>query len=224
MLSTHRLVTNLCFHGVGEPRRALEPGEGRYWITPTVLEGVLDLVAGRDDVTLSFDDGNVSDVETGLPALVDRGLTAEFFLLAGRLDGRGSLSRGAVKELVDAGMSIGSHGMHHVSWREAVGSEREAELGTARSVLADVAGRPVDTAACPLGLYDRQVLADLRRRGYVRVMTSDRSRARVEAWLQPRYSLTADDDVSSVRGLLDGVDPVPQRVVSALKRTVKRWR
>lgn len=41
---------------------------------------VLEAVAKRSDVRISFDDGNASDVEVALPRLVD--LTAEFFLPA----------------------------------------------------------------------------------------------------------------------------------------------
>ena len=40
---------------------------------------------------ISFDDGNASDLEIGLPALLERGLTATFFVLAGRLGRPGSL-------------------------------------------------------------------------------------------------------------------------------------
>ena len=48
---------------------------------------------------LSFDDGNSSDVEIALPALRERGLPRRFFVVAGRLDRPGSLSRDDVREL-----------------------------------------------------------------------------------------------------------------------------
>ena len=79
-------VTNICFHGVGRPQRALEPGEADYWISTTLFLELLDAVMGRDDVRVSFDDGNLSDIAIALPALIERDLRAEFFVLAGRLD------------------------------------------------------------------------------------------------------------------------------------------
>jgi len=196
-------MLNLCFHGVGSPRRALEPGEGHYWIGRGLFHDVLDLAVSRPDVRLSFDDGNDSDAVEALPALRDRGLVAEFYVLAGRIDQPGSLASSQLRELAEDGMAIGSHGMHHRSWRHLSEAEAAQEFGRARRLLSDAVGRDVDTAACPLGAYDRWVLRRLRREGFVRVMTSDRAAARSGRWLQPRYSVRAEDTVASIRELLD---------------------
>jgi peptidoglycan/xylan/chitin deacetylase (PgdA/CDA1 family) len=217
-------VVNLCFHGIGEPDREREAGEAAYWISEGQYLQTLDQVVGRDDVRLSFDDGNHSDLEIGLPALLERGLVAEFFLLAGRLDQPGSLSRTDVRLLQQAGMRIGSHGMHHRSWREVGGADIDAELGVARTLIEEAGDVKVDTAACPLGLYDRRVLGELRRRGYRRVMTSDRAVARPDAWLQPRFSLRAMDDRDSVQRILDDVPTVTSRLGSRARVLVKSLR
>lgn len=58
---------------------------------------MLDVVVGRPDVQITFDVGNAFDVETGLPKLVERGLSAEFFVLAGLLGERGRVPE--VREL-----------------------------------------------------------------------------------------------------------------------------
>ena len=105
---TDQRLVNVCFHGIGEPSRELEPGEARYWITTQQFESILDEIATWPTLRISFDDGNRSDIEYGLPALVERGLTATFFVLAGRLTTPGSLDAAAVAELRDAGMTIGS--------------------------------------------------------------------------------------------------------------------
>ena len=110
-------VVNLCFHGIGTPARDTEPGEDAYWISTDLYRRVLDVVAEDPHVRISFDDGNASDVEIGLPGLVERGLTATFFVLAGRLDQPGSLAVDDVRALATAGMRIGSHGMDHRPWR-----------------------------------------------------------------------------------------------------------
>ena len=215
-------VINLCFHGIGAPQRPLEPGEAPYWIGSAVFEAVLDEVADRTDVVLSFDDGNASDHDIGLEALLARGLTATFFVLAGRLDAVGSLSRSQVVALRDAGLRIGTHGMDHRPWRGLDPTIRERELVQARDVLADLVGEPVTEAALPLGQYDRALLGDLKRLGYQRVHPSDRRRAASSAWLQPRFSLREHDTLQSVRH--DMLTPQPWlarargTVVGAIKR------
>lgn len=190
---------NICFHGVGEPARALEEGEAPYWVTREAFHRILDEVVTWPRAVISFDDGNASDVEIALPALVERGLTATFFVLAGRLDQAGSLSRYDVRALRGAGMGVGTHGMDHRPWRGMPSGARDLELVTARAMIAEVSGAPVVEAACPLGRYDRRLLGDLRRLGYQRVHTSDRRPARSSSWLQPRFSVVADDTVESLR-------------------------
>jgi peptidoglycan/xylan/chitin deacetylase (PgdA/CDA1 family) len=191
---------NVCFHGVGTPRRELEPDEDLYWVTQRQFLDILDDLTGwQQQVRVSFDDGNSSDVDIALPALAERGLRADFFVLAGRLHSPGSLGEDDVRELRRNGMQIGTHGMAHRSWRGMDPATCQQELVVARESLAEVAGTPIDAAACPLGQYDRRVLADLRRLGYARVYTSDRRHARRGAWLQPRFSVRSHDTVESVR-------------------------
>lgn len=196
---TNGTVINICFHGVGTPQRELEPGEDRYWVGEDLFLAVLDEVRTWPAVRLSFDDGNASDVEIGLPALIERDLTADFFVLVSRLESEGSLDEKAVRQLHDNGMSIGSHGMWHRPWRGMDAATSDAELVQARDRLAAVVGTAVDAAACPLGRYDRELLGRMRRLGYTRVFTSDRRRARADAWLQPRYSVRCDDTPASLR-------------------------
>jgi peptidoglycan/xylan/chitin deacetylase (PgdA/CDA1 family) len=217
-------VVNICFHGVGTPARELEPDEDAYWITEDDFAAVLDMAAERPDVRLSFDDGNASDVAIGLPGLVARGLTATFFLLAGRVGQPGSVDAAGVRALAEAGMTVGSHGMAHRPWVDVSGADRDAELREARDRLSTWAGAPVEVAACPLGRYDRHVLADLRELGYRHVFTSDRRRSRAGDWLQHRYSVRRDDTPATLR--LDVLDPPSplDRGVAALKGKVKAWR
>jgi peptidoglycan/xylan/chitin deacetylase (PgdA/CDA1 family) len=192
-------VINICFHGVGTAQRELEPGEDRYWISEDLFHAVLDEVRTWPAVRISFDDGNTSDVEIGLPALLRRDLRADFFVLASRLESAGSLDEGAVRQLHRDGMTIGSHGMWHRAWRGMDAATTRDELVEARDRLAVVAGAEVGMAACPLGRYDRELIGKMRRLGYTRVFTSDRRGARADAWLQPRYSVRRDDTPESLR-------------------------
>ncbi|SDU84271.1 Polysaccharide deacetylase [Microlunatus sagamiharensis] len=217
-------MINLCFHGVGAPARPLETDEAGYWIEEGLFAEVLDEVRDRRDVSISFDDGNASDVEIALPALRRRGLRATFFALAGRLDEPGSLGREDLRLLRREGMAVGSHGMDHVPWRGLGPERQEREWVTARTVIEEAARHPVVEAALPLGRYDRRTLAGLRRLGYARVHSSDRRPALPGSWLVPRYSVTASDDLASVRAqILTG--PAPRRrALLELKGFAKRVR
>src|SRR5207342_3607508 len=102
------------------------------------FDQVLDAVVGRPDVQLTFDDGNASDVEIALPSLLERGLSAEFFVLAGLLGEPGRLAADDVRELHGAGMRVGSHGWAHRDWRRIDPSLHAREFSDARQVLAEL--------------------------------------------------------------------------------------
>jgi peptidoglycan/xylan/chitin deacetylase (PgdA/CDA1 family) len=221
---TARYVVNITVHGIGPPSRKLDAGEDQTWVSIAQFERVLDGVAERADVRLTFDDGNESDVEVALPRLVERGLTAEFFLLAGMLGKRGRVDQAGVRALLDAGMAIGSHGWSHRDWRGVDNAQARQELDDARRVLSDLTGRPVSRVAIPFGSYDRHVLRRLQAAGVTRAYTSDGGRARPDAWLQARTSLRHDMDVACITRVLDPDTSLTRRARGSAARAVKRLR
>jgi peptidoglycan/xylan/chitin deacetylase (PgdA/CDA1 family) len=221
---TSGAITGICFHGIGEPMAALEPDWHEFFVSASLFLAVLDEAAARPGISLTFDDGYASDVEVALPALRERGLTATFFPVAGKLGQPGYLDAAGVRALSAAGMPVGSHGMRHRSWRDLGAEAEHEELAVARSLIGSAAQAPVRAAACPFGSYDRRVLGALRRNGYEHVFTSDRRRARAGAWLQPRYSILRSDTLGSIRENILAPRPVVERVRCAAAARVKAWR
>jgi len=217
-------VVNLTVHGVGPAPRQLDPDEDGTWVSVDRFERVLDAVTGRDDVVITFDDGNASDVDIALPRLLDRKLTAEFFLPAGLLGQPGRLDYAGVRQLLRAGMSIGSHGWAHVNWRGLDPQRARQEMVEAHRVLDELTGQRVTRVAVPFGSYDRHVLRRLRQAHVTRVYTSDGGRARPGSWLQSRNSLRHDLDAEWIDGVLNSVPPLPARMKKLAARTVKRMR
>ena len=217
-------IVGLCFHGIGTPARFLETDAADYFITRDLFLALLDRVMNIAGVDLTFDDGYASDLEIALPALTDRGLSATFFPLAGRLDTPGHVSAEGVRKLADTGMQIGSHGMRHRSWRGLDAAAGDEELAIARDVIARACGRPVTKAAIPFGDYDRRTLAALRRAEYAQVFTSDRRRAGPGEWLQPRYSVQRDDTIQTVQDKILAPRPWRERMRAGLASQVKALR
>jgi peptidoglycan/xylan/chitin deacetylase (PgdA/CDA1 family) len=215
---------NLTFHGVGDHERALYPGEDDVWVRADQFVSVLDWAADRDDVHVTFDDGNASDVRYALPALTARGMTATFFVVAARIGEPEFLDAADIVALRDAGMTIGCHGMCHRRWRHLDADSVHEETVAARRILEDIVEGPVMTASCPFGTYDRRVLETLRRSGYRRVFTSDGGPARPEAWLQARTTIGADHRGEHLDRLVGG-DPTRLRTARRnLRKAAKRWR
>jgi peptidoglycan/xylan/chitin deacetylase (PgdA/CDA1 family) len=220
------IVINLCFHGIGRPGRALEPDEEMYWVEPAQFDELLAAIRADARVRITFDDGNASDAGYALPSLLRHGLRGTFFVVAGRLDAAGSLSRGEVRELVRAGMSVGSHGLEHRPWRTVSDQDLQAELGEAADIIAATTGQPVREVACPFGSYDRRVLTAIRRHGFDRVYTVDgRAAAKPNAWLQSRYTIGRRDtaaDIERLRRAPQG--SAGEAAVRSVKGLIKRLR
>ncbi len=215
------LVLN--FHCIGIPRRKLADGEEDVCVDRAQFLEILDAIAGRSDVHLTFDDGNSSDVSEALPELIRRGWRAEFFVCPARFGTPGFVSEDDVRELHLAGMSLGSHGMDHVQWRRLRQPSMEREIVQAKQVLEDALQAPVDAAACPFGEYDRRTLSALRTAGFNRVYTSDGGRASSRDWLLARNTVRRSDSAESVERMLNGSDERPSPVNRA-KRWVKQRR
>lgn len=217
-------LVHVLFHGIGTPGPGVTAAEQPYFVGRDLLCAVLDDLREQPGLEVSFDDGFESDLSVVLPALLERGMRARFFPLAGYLGRPGRLDSGGIRELAAAGMGIGSHGMRHRSWRGLDPAARREELVEARRLLSAAAGTTVDTAACPFGDYDRGALAALREQGYRAVYTSDRRRARRGAWLQPRYSVRRGDTLQTVRDQILAAPPASRRARSAVTARLKAWR
>jgi peptidoglycan/xylan/chitin deacetylase (PgdA/CDA1 family) len=215
---------NLTFHGIGEPTRRLDRGETDVWVSQPQFASLLDRVADRNDVAITLDDGNVSDLELALPALRERGLTATFFVVAGRLGTPAFLDEDGVRELAAAGMEIGCHGLRHRPWRGLDAAALREELVDARAILERTVGRPITRAACPFGSYDRRVLRTLRACGYRHVYTSDRGTVRQSEFLQVRNSVGPSDGAALLEQIARLETPVHRALRRRTKLAIKRWR
>ena len=112
----------LGLHGIGSPEHGVTEDERSYWISRQAFISLLHtIVVDREGsglpVAITFDDGNESDALIALPELAKRNLKAIFFVVAGRIGLPHYLDRAALRDLMSAGMEIGSHGMHHCDWR-----------------------------------------------------------------------------------------------------------
>lgn len=183
----------LNFHGLGRPPAGISDCERRYWLPASIFENVLDEILEppprTPPVFLTFDDGNRSDLEIALPALLRRGIRATFFVCAGRLGRQDYVNAAGLRALAAEGMSIGSHGYSHVDWRRLDEADLDVELEGARRRLEDALGAPIVEASIPFGSYDRRVLARLRSGRWRAVYCSDGGLCSDAAWLRPRQTL-----------------------------------
>jgi peptidoglycan/xylan/chitin deacetylase (PgdA/CDA1 family) len=160
-----------------------------YKIAPGLFEAHLDAIAqsasgsGRAPSPLfTFDDGGISAMMAA-DALETRGFTGHFFITANYIGTRGFLTRADLIELRRRGHGIGSHScshplrMGHCGWSQLI-----HEWSHSRATLSDILGEDVQTASVPGGDFSPMVAKGAAKAGYVRLFTSEPSRAERHAF------------------------------------------
>lgn len=154
------------------------------WLRRRGLRGVPvgDLLAarargeGRDLVGLTFDDGYTDFLTAALPLLHRFRCGATLFVLPGRLGGDNAwdplgprkllLTADGIRQAAAEGVEIGSHGLTHIDLTRADDAALTAEVADSRTLLAGIAGVPVNGFCYPYGTVDARVVEAVRAAGY----------------------------------------------------------
>jgi len=180
VLMYHGLHANAQAHGVFDPVYSVEPRCFEQQLDWLLRQGYrtlrlreIDTPAATDKaVVITFDDGDVSNREIALPLLLERGMTAEFFVTSDFVGLPGRLSTDDVRALASAGMGVQSHGATHRYLSELTLPELEAELRRSRQLLESITGCSVDALALPGGRGGERERLTALRLGYQRVLNS----------------------------------------------------
>ena len=176
---------------------------------------------------VTFDDGHSSDYDVAFPLLMEKGMTAHFFITAGWMEKRhGYMKWDQVRELHAAGHSIGAHGFSHKLFTHCDGKGLQYELVSARKLLEDKLGAPVTALSFPGGRFNKRILSACQDAGYVKMFTSI---PRVETLptrnIIGRLNVRGDWTLSFITRLLDPESGVLQRLerqekLKALAKTI----
>jgi peptidoglycan/xylan/chitin deacetylase (PgdA/CDA1 family) len=222
--SDHHIILN--FHGLGVPHTGVEAAEAPYWLSVAHFDQVLDHVqsytSGGGRVRLTFDDGNKSDIEIAVQRLRQRGLTATFFVLLGRMSDPRYLSDKDMRDMAVSDMKIGLHGRHHLDWRHVAAQTFQDETVRAAYELSQITGTCIDEVAIPFGAYNRKIMAALHRQPFRKIHTSDTGAARISARIQPRNTIRADTDAGSLLQVLQNRYGLKRRLKRGLSQLVRR--
>ncbi|MGF1505650.1 MAG: polysaccharide deacetylase family protein [Chloroflexi bacterium] len=191
-------MITLLYHRIGtDDHLAVHPQRFRWqmaWLAqhPTVT------------YELTFDDGTIDFANTAWPILMEYGLSATLFVVAGKVGGRADWSGGSGAPLLDwgdlahlaaQGVTIGAHGLHHRPLDQLPPAEQMNSLRTARDRLASQLGLAPAGLAYPYGRHDAQVCASAAEAGFTHGYTA-RSGPSVRStgpYRLRRTLITADD-------------------------------
>lgn len=180
-------VPVLCYHQIRTPTSADGPDARPYIVRPSVFAAQMRTLAEagyttvtgdqlvehlsrgtrlpRKPVLLTFDDASEGQYTHAFPVLRRHRFKATFFIMTVVLGKRGWLTRGQVRRLDRAGMTIGAHTWDHKAVPEYTGTDWETEITTPTRDLERLVGHPIRLFAYPFGLRDSKSIPHLWRAG-----------------------------------------------------------
>ncbi len=115
---------------------------------------------------ITFDDGHLSNYLVAFPKLLEKKLSAEFYVNSSMVGTENFMSWAQLKEMNDAGMSIQSHGHNHHYISDMTDSEITYELKTSKELIEKNLGNKVIIFAPPGGRTDKRVSRIAKSLGY----------------------------------------------------------
>ena len=117
-------------------------------------------------IMISFDDSRLEQFTLARDEMSRYGFKGVFFIMTVSLGRPGYMSRQEVKELADEGNVIGSHTWNHSNVKHYSGEDWRTQVDKPSQELEKITGQPIKYFAYPFGLWNRQAIEELKRRGF----------------------------------------------------------
>jgi len=177
----------LCYHQIRTPTSADGADDRAYIVSPSVFAAQMRALARagystitgdqlvehllrgaplpRKPVLLTFDDASAGQYTHAFAVLRRHHFKATFFIMTVVLGKPGWLTRGQVRELDRAGMTIGAHTWDHKPVPQYAGDDWQTEITAPTRDLQRLVGHRVRLFAYPYGLHDSKAIPYLWRAG-----------------------------------------------------------
>jgi len=155
-------------------------------------------------IALSFDDGYKDNYNVALPLLQKYDAKGSFFVINKDMGDQYHMNEAEIKELLAAGMELGSHTYSHNPLADIEPKYLVWEFDTSRYWLKKkFDGYIVRTLAYPNGSYNKTVIAAAKKYGFYRALTGHigiNTAATYAAAPMEMYRVTVADDGNGLEG------------------------
>jgi peptidoglycan/xylan/chitin deacetylase (PgdA/CDA1 family) len=176
----------------------------------------------QTQVALTFDDGEMNNFTNALPVLKQFGFSAYFFVILDRIGKAGYMGWDELRQMLDAGMVVGSHGLSHKILTDLTDVQVEEELRDSRKHLINRLGSEIDSLSIPRGFCNDRIMQIAYEVGYRHIFISERP-AHLKARGWERVAVKASWDIQRFKDAINGEKPVSEKVLGQVKRMAKNY-
>jgi peptidoglycan/xylan/chitin deacetylase (PgdA/CDA1 family) len=126
-------------------------------------------------VTLTFDNGWLSQYQNAVPKMNQYGFKGTFYIITHEIADNGFpgfMSKTQIKDIFNMGMEIGSHTQTHPYLTQLPPEQQVQEINGSRQDLLTLNVGPINSFAYPYGDYDAAVLQEVKDAGYTNARTT----------------------------------------------------
>jgi len=120
----------------------------------------------KKPIMLTFDDTKLDQYTVAIPEMKKYGFKGVFFIMTVSLGKPNYMSKAQVKELSDAGNVIGSHTYDHQNVKKYQGDDWVTQIEKPTKTLKEITGKEVKYFAYPFGLWNKEAIPELKKRGF----------------------------------------------------------
>ncbi len=115
---------------------------------------------------LTYDDTDDDQYNTALPEMKKYGFKGVYFIMTVSLNRPKYMTRDQVKQLSDEGNLIASHTWdHHIFTQYKTPQDWETQVEKPKSKIEGITGKPADYFAYPYGVWNKEGIPELKKRG-----------------------------------------------------------
>ncbi len=184
---SRKQVPILCYHQVRDYRPTDSKTARNYIIPPSVFRDHIKVLADsgyhtvlpdelydylvsgaplpEKPVMLSFDDTDLEQFTVAVPAMKEHGFKGVFFIMTVSIGRPHYMSKEQVKQLADEGHAIDSHTWDHHNIKKYAGEDWVIQIEKPSRLLETITGKPINYFAYPFGLWNKEAIPELKKRG-----------------------------------------------------------
>lgn len=117
-------------------------------------------------VMLTFDDTDLDQYTVAWPEMKQHNFKGVFFIMTVSIGRPRYMSKEQIKELSDAGNTIGSHTWDHHNVKKYSGEDWVTQIEKPSRQLEQITGKPIKYFAYPFGLWNPPAIPELKKRGF----------------------------------------------------------
>lgn len=124
-------------------------------------------------VLITFDDGYTDNYTKAYPVLKKYGMRATIFMIGTSIGHKHHLTEGQMKEMVENGVSIESHTIHHLELSGLTAEQQHSEMADSKKLFDHMFHQKTSIISYPVGRYNEDTLKKAEETGYQMGVTTE---------------------------------------------------